>query len=255
MSPSRCRRPRRRRSASGPLHGFQVLSEVLRGTELLPNKRMLESAADGLNFRWLVGVVLRPSDDVVEDPYGRTDVVMQMLGGPPPRVIQVYKLDLKPQTDLPNQHVFRVQIAVVLAQSVDLLQSGNHRIQEVQSHEGMQPLAFLPRKEMREQFPLDVLAHKKGDSMTPKLKRILRVVLDENRAITESVQLSGVHRRCPIVQVALGEEQLGGALDAGVQLDNVVDFPFPAATKQPCHDILAGEASPRFEPKRVEGAH
>src|SRR5690606_31267150 len=108
-----------------------------------------------------------------------------------------------------------VQVAVVLADFMDLLEAARERVQQVQALEQRQPLAWLPFQEVRELLALEQLGHEELHDVSAILDLVVRVVPDQDRALREPRELARMEADGPVTEVAVRVEELRRALDAG----------------------------------------
>jgi hypothetical protein len=146
-----------------------------------------------------------------------------------------------------------MEIAVVLAKAMDALDSLYQRVEEVESLERMQPSAGLTLEKVGEELSLDVLRDQHGDRSAPDEDRLFRVVVDDDGAVAELVELPGVELRRLVPQVPVGKEELRRALDAGASLSNPVDLALPAAPQAGNDFVFSGEGAPWNEIERFDG--
>ena len=222
-----------------PLNGFEVALQVSCGSELLENQGAFQSAADVLGFWREFGVVARAADGVVENPDQVADVVLDvfLLGRAPAEHIN--QLQVEAQAVALDDDVVGMQVAVVLAQMVDAADARGQRIEQVQRLERAEAPARLPVEELAEQLAFDVFGHQEGDGAAAEGDGLLGLILDDDRTGAQLVEFLGVPDQHAVVGIALGEEKLGGALDAGGALANLVDFAFPAAAQAGDDLVLA----------------
>jgi hypothetical protein len=116
----------------------------------------------------------------------------------------------------------------------------------------VKPSAGLPREEVGEELSLDVLRDQHGNRRAPDEDRLFRVVVDDDRAVAELVELSGVELRRLVAQVAMGKEELGRSLDPGALLSNPVDLALPAAPEAGNDFVFPSERTPGNEIERFD---
>ena len=171
-------------------------------------------------------------------------------GAGPAPVEHVQQLDLEADAPPVDDDVLVVQVAVVLAHVVDGLDAGGQPVQQVQPLEPAHAPAGLALEELGQQLALHVVGDQHGDGEALVLDRLLGVVLDQDRALPQLVQLLGVEAHGAVGLVALGEEELGRPFDAGRALLHQVDLALPAAAQAAVHHVLAGQLGAGLE---VEG--
>ena len=167
-------------------------------------------------------------------------------------VEEVEDLEVEREPVALHDDVPRMEIAMVLAQAMDAFDSLDQRVQEVEPLEGVEPSAGLPLEEVGEELSLDVLRDQHRNRSAPDEDRFFGVIVDDDRAVTELVELPGVELRRLVAQVAMGEEELRRALDAGAPLSNPVDLALPAAPEPGDDLVLASEGTPGNEIERFD---
>ena len=165
---------------------------------------------------------------------------------------EVEDLEVESEPVALHDDVPRMEIAVVLAQVMDALDSLDQRVQEVEPLERVEPSAGLPLEKVGEELSLDVLRDQHRNRSAPDEDRLFGVIVDDDRAVAELVELPGVELRRLVAQVAMGEEELRRALDAGAPLSNPVDLALPAAPEPGDDLVLASEGTPGNEIERFD---
>jgi len=223
------------------MQSFKVFAQLPGGAEFAENKGALESAADAFDLSWLPGVVLLAPDGVVENPHQVADVVVDVFLPRRAPLEHIEQFEVKPQPVPLDDDVFGVEVAVVFAQVVDALNARRQRVEQVEPLKGRQPLARLAGEKLQQDIPFDKLRNQKRHRGPAEGNRILRLILDHDGAVTELVQFFRVPVRDLVFGVAVGEEELGRALDAGGKLPDFVDFAFPAGSQHGDDFVLPGE--------------
>lgn len=168
-------------------------------------------------------------------------------------VEEVQDLEVKREPVALHDDVSGMEIAVVLPEAMDALDSLDQGVEQVESLERMQPSPGLTLEKVGEELSLDVLRDQHGDRSAPDEDRLFRVVVDDDGAVAELVELPGVELRRLVPQVPMGKEELRRALDARAPLSNPVDLALPAAPEAGDDLVLAGEGTPGNEIERFDG--
>src|SRR3569623_71243 len=110
--------------------------------------------------------------------------------------------------------------------------------------------AGLALEKIAEQLTLHELGNQKRDRHAAVDDFILRVILDDDRAMPQLVQFFGVKHRRLVALVAVWEKELGGTLDAGAEFAHQVDLAFP--TRAEMSDDLVMIAQ-HFAGRKIKG--
>jgi hypothetical protein len=78
------------------------------------------------------------------------------------------------------------------------------------------------------------------------------VVLDDDGALAQPLELLRIEGHGPITDVALREEQLRRPPGAGLPLQHLVDLTLPAAAEPAVHDVLAADDATRVQVERLD---
>ncbi len=122
----------------------------------------------------------------------------------------------------------------------------------MQRLESAEALARLPVEKLAEQLAFDVFRHQEGDGAAAEGDGLLGLILDDDGAGAQLVEFFGVPDQDAVVGIALGKEKLGGALDPGGALANLVDFAFPATAQAGDDLVLACQGTPAVKAEGVD---
>src|SRR5690606_2664552 len=205
-----------------------------------------------LHVRRQPRVVARPAQHLVEDAHQVHDVRLDVLPLRRRPFVQVEQLEIEAEPVPVNDDVLRVQVAVIFARVVHLLHALDQRVQEVHRRERLQALPRLAPHEVAELLAFHVLRDEYRDGHAPPDQLLARVVLDDDGAVPELVQLARVELRGTVAAVALREEELRCALDARGALHDLVDLSLPAHAEE-LHDlVLATDDPARLQVEAVD---
>jgi hypothetical protein len=126
-------------------------------------------------------------------------------------------------------------------------------MKQVESLKRMEPPPRLPAEEIREELPLDVFGDQHRNRSPSQEDGFLGVIVDDDGAVAELVKLPGVEFRGLVAQVAMREEELRRALDAGALLADPIHLAFPASSEAGNDFVFAGERAPGDEMERLDG--
>jgi hypothetical protein len=105
----------------------------------------------------------------------------------------------------------------------------------------------LAVEELAELLAFDELTDHHHDLALADVGDLLVVVLHQDRAVPQGVELAGVGDGGLARGVAVGVVELGRPADAGVPLDDAVNLALPATSERGVDDVLSGDAPARLE--------
>jgi hypothetical protein len=209
---------------------------------------VVHAAADVLHGPWHPCVVPASADAFVENLDGTDEIVAAALarciGGP---VVEIQQLEPEAQSEVSDDDVLHVQVAVVFAHQVDLFDAPDQRVQQMQAYIGLQSVSWRGGHELLQHHAFDIFRNQHRDRRFVEQDLFLGMVLDQDRGLPELVQLAGVELRGFVRRVAVREEELGGTLNAGAQLADFVNLALPAVADFIQYLVFIGNAPPGLE--------
>lgn len=123
--------------------------------ELADDQRSLQSAAYTLDFLWKFAVMPCAAQDIIEDSDEIADIVADVfcIGRAP--IVHVDEFYSERESLTLDDDVVIVEVAVIFACAVYLLDARGEGMQQVESLEWCEALTRLARHEIAEQFSLD----------------------------------------------------------------------------------------------------
>ena len=158
------------------------------------------------------------------------------LGGSP--LVHIQQFEIESQAETLNNNIVGMQVAMIIAALMDALDATGEGMQQMQRLERCESLARLPIQELAQNLAFNKLGDKHGNTGTFVENVFLRVILNNDRAMAQLVQLFGVKLRRAIFQVAMGKEKFRRSVNTGCELPDQVDFTLPART-QPMNDLVS----------------
>ena len=89
----------------------------------------------------------------------------------------------------------------------------------------------LTSQKTTEQFAFDVLGYQIGDGNTMVGNRILHVILDDDGALLQFVELFRVENRRPVALIAMRKKELRRSFDSRHPFADEIYFPFPSGAE------------------------
>ena len=157
---------------------------------------------------------------------------------------QLEEMNLEAKPSFFDHDVVRMNVAVVLSQKMNLLDTFGKGINEMQRLEDRQFFAPPAFQETRKHFPVGQVGHEKFDLPPADSGSVTVVVLNYDRAGAEFVKFAGVSAQGGLARRVAQVEQLGGPDDTGMLFDNFVNLTFPAASEKLDHLIIRAQSSP-----------
>lgn len=126
-------------------------------------------------------------------------------------------------------------------------------MQEVEPLEGGDPALALAPQKRAQQLSFHELRDEKRHVPAVEVVRLLRVVLNQDRAVSQLVELLGVNTGAGVANVPLRKKEFAGARNARAPLAELVHFSFPARAERLDHLVLVVDDQARFETERLDG--
>jgi hypothetical protein len=145
------------------------------------------------------------------------------------------------------QDVPGVQVAVVLAGRVDALDADGEGVEQVEPFEGAETAAGLPARDVDQRLALDEVADQAGRLGVADPDLFGVVVLDQDRAVAQALELPGVVAGRAVTRIAPWVEELRRTRDPGALLGDAIDLALPAGAQKLLDPVLPGEQFARFE--------
>jgi hypothetical protein len=123
-------------------------------------------------------------------------------------IVEVQQLHGETQAVPAHDDVAIVQIAVILARVVNLLDPDADRMNQVQGLEGMKPASWLTSNEILQKLPLDKVAKQRGDLVASKGKLFRVMVLNDDWTIAEPIELLCICTQRPTFTFRCGKKIL-----------------------------------------------
>ncbi len=223
--------------------------DVAGALEAGEDERVLESPDDVLHDLGLPRIPLASADDGVEDLDQVQDVLVDLASTRSAQVEEVEELELEGDS-LPADHdVVVVDVSVVLAARMDGGDAACNRIEHVKRFEGGEGSMPLLDEKLAELLSFDQFTDDDGHLPLLDVGDLLVVVLHQDGAVPQRVELLGVSDCGLSGGIAVRVVELGGATDAGGALDNRINLAFPATSKRPFNFIFSRDLSPGCEVK------
>jgi hypothetical protein len=156
-------------------------------------------------------------------------------------VEEVEEPEVEADSAAADQDVPRVEVAVVVTGGVDALDADGERVEQVQPFERAEAVAGLPARDVDQRLALDEVADQAGGPGVADPDLLGVVVLDEDGAVAQPLELPGVIARRAVARIAPRVEELRRARDPGALLGDAVDLALPAGTQQVLDSVLPGE--------------
>jgi len=146
-----------------------------------------------------------------------------------------------------DQDVSAVEVAVILTRGVDALDADGKGVEQVEPFERAKTAAGLPAGDVDQRLALDEVADQAGGLGVANADLLGVVVLDEDRAVAQALELPGMVAGGAVTGIAPRVEELRRPRDAGALLGDAIDLALPAGAQKLLDPVLSGEQLTRFE--------
>lgn len=221
--------------------------EVAGGLEALEDEGILLAADDFAHDAGLGFVVLSAADEGIKDLDEVQHVFVDFAFGGFAEVEKVQQFDFKADSLAADHNVVVVDIAVVFAARVNGGDALGQAVEDMEGLECGQPVLMLALEKFAELFAFHQLGDHHGHFSLFDINDFLVVILHEDRAMAQGIELAGVDDGGIAHRIAMGVIEFGGAADAGGAFDNRIHLAFPAAAEGPFDQIFSSDAPPGRE--------
>ena len=180
-----------------------------------------------------------------------------MFSGPGrPPVEHVDQLQIERQPVASHDHVLVVQVAVVLAEIVDLLDARGQGVQQVQSPETIgSPLARLPRDELAKQLAFHVFRDQEADGLIARRRSSLGCGTGSGSGSGGACGACGRRTaRCGCAGLRCGYQNFAARSIPVEHSRSKIDFALPAGADLRDDFVLVGQDLARLEAELFDPA-
>lgn len=221
--------------------------QVPSGRKTLDDHPALQSAADPLGLIRKSPIRALAPKRIVKQPDHVDDILAPILRRWRSPVIEINHLRIEEHPAPSNDHIARVHVPVILAPRMDLLKTHRKRVQQTHRLEHRQTLPRLTLNEVVQNLPLDVLADQRRHRTRLETNRLRVVVLHQQRAITQPLQLARIPTNRLIPFIPMREKQLRGTRHARPTLTHPIHLTLITPTQHRRHGVVTTHRLPRLK--------